>query len=147
VVAPGTTIYADESSSWDGLHAHYDARRINHSIAFHDEGVDTNQAESFFSRMRRAEIGQHHHIGIHLHQYAGEMAWREDNRRKPNGTCMSQLPSSPRAASLGADGSPCPPGVSEPVTELGAPSAHPLSNPNSRSGRRPASPYSQGRVM
>ena len=31
-------------------------------------------------------IGQHHHIGIHLHQYAGEMAWREDNRRKPNGT-------------------------------------------------------------
>jgi len=86
VVEPGTTIYADESSSWDGLHAHYDARRINHSIAFHDEGVDTNQAESFFSRMRRAEIGQHHHIGIHLHQYAGEMAWREDNRRKPNGT-------------------------------------------------------------
>ena len=45
------------------------------------------------------------------------------------------------------DGSPCPPGVSEPVTELGAPSTHPLSNPNSRSGRRPASPHSQGRVM
>jgi hypothetical protein len=35
---------------------------------------------------RRAEIGQHHRIGVHLHQYAGEMAWREDNRRKPNGT-------------------------------------------------------------
>jgi hypothetical protein len=85
VIAPGTTLYAYEASSWDGLHAHYDARRINHSIAFHDEGVDTNQAESFFSRMRRAEIGQHHHMGIHLHQYAGEMAWREDNRRKPNG--------------------------------------------------------------
>jgi hypothetical protein len=28
--------------------------------------------------MRRAEIGQHHHIGIHLHQYAGEMAWGEE---------------------------------------------------------------------
>jgi hypothetical protein len=68
------------------LHAFYDARRINHSIAFHDEGADTNQAESFFSRLRRAEIGQHHRIGVHLHQYAGEMAWREDNRRKPNGT-------------------------------------------------------------
>ena len=24
-------------------------------------------------------------IGVHLHQYAGEMAWREDNRRKPSG--------------------------------------------------------------
>jgi hypothetical protein len=46
--------------------------------------VDTNQAESFFSRMRRAEIGQHHHIGIHLHQYAGEMTWNNrgcDNSR------------------------------------------------------------------
>ena len=47
--------------------------------------ADINQAESFFSRLRRAEIGQHHRIGIHLHQYAGEMAWREANRRKPNG--------------------------------------------------------------
>ena len=61
--------------------------------------------------------------------------------------CISQLPPSPRAARLAADGSPCPPGVSEPVSELGAPSAHQLSNPNSRSGRRPASPHSQGRVM
>ena len=85
VVAKGSTIYADEASSWDALHAHYDARRINHSIAFHDEGACTNQAESFFSRLRRAEIGQHHRIGVHLHQYAGEMAWREDNRRKPTG--------------------------------------------------------------
>jgi hypothetical protein len=23
---------------------------------------------------------------VHLHQHAREMAWREDNRRKPNGT-------------------------------------------------------------
>jgi hypothetical protein len=68
------------------LHAHYDARRINHSIAFHDEGVSTNWAESFFSRLRRAEIGQHHHISRHLHAYAGETAWREDNRRKPTKT-------------------------------------------------------------
>ncbi len=37
-------------------------------------------------RLRRAEIGQHHHIsGRYLHQYANEAAWREDNRRKPNG--------------------------------------------------------------
>jgi hypothetical protein len=37
--------------------------------------------------LRRAEIGQHHRISGHLlHQYANEAAWREDNRRKPNGT-------------------------------------------------------------
>jgi len=47
----------------------------------------TNQAESYFSRLRRAEIGTHHHIsGRYLHQYASEMAWREDHRREPNGS-------------------------------------------------------------
>jgi hypothetical protein len=31
VIATGSTIYADEAASWDMLHAHYDARRINRS--------------------------------------------------------------------------------------------------------------------
>jgi hypothetical protein len=101
VVEHGSTVYADEASSWDALHAFYDARRVNHSIAFHDEGVSTNWAESFFSRLRRAEIGQHHRIGVHLHQYAGEMAWREDNRRKPNGTQFMNA----AGAALGSPGS------------------------------------------
>lgn len=44
------------------------------------------QAESCFSRLRRAEIGTHQHISEqYLDQYANEMAWREDNRRVPNG--------------------------------------------------------------
>ena len=55
-------------------------------VAFSDEGSCTNQAESFFSRLRRAEFGQHHHIsGPYLRFYAGEMAWREDMRRESNG--------------------------------------------------------------
>lgn len=85
-VAPGSTIYADEASAWDALHARFDMHRINHSIAFMDKGVCTNQAESFFSRLRRAEIGTHHVIsGQYLNAYASEMAWREDHRRMPNG--------------------------------------------------------------
>ena len=36
--------------------------------------------------LRRAEIGTHHHIaGRYLAAYAGEMAWRENNRRVSNG--------------------------------------------------------------
>ncbi len=87
-VLSGTTVYADEASSWDALHATYEMHRVNHSIMFQDEGkADTNQAESYFSRLRRAEIGTHHHIsGRYLHSYANEMAWREDYRREPNGT-------------------------------------------------------------
>jgi hypothetical protein len=49
-------------------------------------GVYTNGAEEFFSRMRRAEIGHHHHIaGPYLIRYAQEAAWREDRRRVDNG--------------------------------------------------------------
>jgi transposase-like protein len=93
------TIYADEGTGWDALHAGWDARRVNHSVAFMDEGVCTNQAESFFSRLRRAEIGTHHHIaGPYLHSYAGEMSWREDNRRVPNGTQAAMVAGSAMAS-------------------------------------------------
>lgn len=85
-VDPSAVIHADEASHWDSLHARYDAHRINHSVAYSLDGACTNQAESFFSRLRRAEIGTHHHIaGKYLAFYAAEMAWREDNRRASNG--------------------------------------------------------------
>jgi transposase-like protein len=80
------TIHADEGTGWDALHAGWDTHRVNHSVRFMDKGVCTNQAESFFSRLRRAEVGTHHHIaGPYLYAYAREMSWREDNRRVPNG--------------------------------------------------------------
>lgn len=86
VVAPGAVVHADEAASWDALHARYEMQRINHSVAFSKDGACTNLAESFFSRLRRAEIGQHHHIsGKYLGFYASEMAFREDRRRVDNG--------------------------------------------------------------
>ena len=74
VIARGSAVYADEAPCWDILHARYPTKRINHSYAFSDEDACTNQAESYFSRLRRGEIGQHHRIGVHLSAYAGEMA-------------------------------------------------------------------------
>lgn len=85
-VQTGATIHADEASHWDHLEAHFLTKRINHSEAYSLDGACTNMAESFFSRLRRAETGIHHHIaGRYLAAYAGEMAWREDNRRVSNG--------------------------------------------------------------
>lgn len=85
-VAPGTEIHADEAAHWDVLHAFLPTKRINHSQAYSDGEGCTNQAESFFSRLRRAEIGIHHHIaGRYLNAYASEMSWREDHRRISNG--------------------------------------------------------------
>jgi transposase-like protein len=87
-----TTIHADEGTGWDALHAGWDTRRVNHSVAFMDKGVCTNQAESYFSRLRRAEVGTHHHIaGPYLNAYASEMSWREDNRRISNGGLFGKL--------------------------------------------------------
>lgn len=80
------TVYADEALHWDQLHARFLTKRINHQRAYSTDEANTNQAESFFSRLRRAEIGIHHHIsGPYLAAYAGEMAWREDYRRVSNG--------------------------------------------------------------
>lgn len=86
-VASGTIVHADEARGWDILHASYDMRRVNHSVEYvAEDGANVNQAESFFSRLRRAEYGVHHRIsGQYLYQYANEMAWREDHRREPNG--------------------------------------------------------------
>lgn len=85
-VKPGSKVHADEATVWDQLHALFDVKRINHSVAFSDQDACTNQAESYFARLRRAEFGVHHHFSPqYLHQYASEMAWREDNRRRSNG--------------------------------------------------------------
>ncbi len=85
-VANDTVIHADEATSWDRLADRFLTKRINHSEAYSADGACTNMAESFFSRLRRGEVGIHHHIaGQYLAAYAGEMAWREDRRRVSNG--------------------------------------------------------------
>jgi transposase-like protein len=85
-VAKGTKVVADEAPSWNDLHAKYEVARIDHQQAYSLNGVYSNGAESFFSRLRRAEMGHHHHVaGPYLIRYAQESAWREDKRRVSNG--------------------------------------------------------------
>jgi transposase-like protein len=85
-VAPDTIVHADEASHWDALGARFETRRINHGLSYSNGYACTNQAESFFSRLRRMEVGTHHHIaGPYLGSYASEASWREDNRRVSNG--------------------------------------------------------------
>jgi hypothetical protein len=85
-IAKGTTVHADESTAWNPLHASFAMRRINHQDGYSIDGACTNAAESFFSRLRRGELGHHHHIaGPYLVRYAQEAAWREDLRHVSNG--------------------------------------------------------------
>ncbi|WP_334150954.1 IS1595 family transposase [Hyphomicrobium sp.] len=98
-IASGATVHADEASHWDQLAANFPIKRINHQVAYADGGASTNNAESFFSRMRRAEIGVHHHIaGPYLSAYATELAWRENARRQSNGNQFAMLVTAAAAA-------------------------------------------------
>jgi transposase-like protein len=103
-VAPGSTVHADQASHWDKLAAHFAIKRINHDVAYSKDGACTNAAESFFSRLRRAEIGIHHHIaGKHLAAYAAEMAWRENTSRTSNGIQFTMLVAANAAAPKSAE--------------------------------------------
>lgn len=86
-------MHADEASHWDALHAGWQVSRINHSEAYSDLlDACTNQAESFFSRLRRMVEGQHHTVSPqYLHQYAAHAAWLENNRRLANGVLAHRV--------------------------------------------------------
>jgi transposase-like protein len=91
-IAKGTIVNADESPNWNELHARFEMKRIDHQEAYSLDGACTNMAEEFFSRIRRGEIGHHHHIsGPYLLRYAQEASWREDNRRAPNGDQVQRV--------------------------------------------------------
>ena len=71
-VEPGLALSADELPHWDLLAGRFDLRRVNHSEAYCENGVHTNLAESYLSRLRRIIRGQHHAVsGKYLGTYAG----------------------------------------------------------------------------
>ena len=91
-VAKGTILHADEAPSWNALHSKYEMMRIDHEDAYSFEGACTNQAESYFARLRRGEMGHYHQIaGDYLLRYAQEAAWREDQRRVSNGDQVKRV--------------------------------------------------------
>lgn len=89
VTEPDAAIHADEASHWDALHESHPVSRVNHSEAYCHDGACTNQAESYFSRLRLMVSGQHHHVSPrYLHKYAAHAAWLEDHRRLDNGALV-----------------------------------------------------------
>ena len=92
LIKKGSEVHADEASHWDALHALFPTLRINHSEAYSLNGSCTNQAESYFSRLRRMVQGQHHHVSArYLHAYAEHAAWIEDHRRLDNGALAKRV--------------------------------------------------------
>lgn len=105
-VAVPSTIRTDEMPSYSNVKLMgYTHQVVNHSVEFStDEGYNENQAESYFSRMRRACIGIYHRITPkYMLDYASETAWREDVRRKDTRTQLTELFSRVSRAGLSTD--------------------------------------------
>lgn len=93
-VGPKDTVklYCDQGSGWHQLRVRHKLHRVNHSQVFWTPEADTNQAESFFSVMRRSEWGVYHRIaGRYLLNYAHEIAWRQNERRSGSADRFSSL--------------------------------------------------------
>lgn len=91
-ILPGSTPSADEVAHRDLLEPPFDVRRINRSEACSRDGVHTDMAESFFSRLRRMIAGRHHKVGSgHLDAHAAHAAKLEDHRDESNGRLADRL--------------------------------------------------------
>lgn len=73
-------IWTDSGHGYSKLSMLNNHRTVTHSIEYATEdGVNNNQAESFFSRMRRAEYGVYNGMRRQYFAfYANEFAWRAD---------------------------------------------------------------------
>lgn len=83
IVAPTARLMTDSGSAFTSLAAYFEIDTVNHSKEYcRYDGVNNNQAESYISRLRRAEYGAFRGMRRrYLLDYCIEMAWREDNRR------------------------------------------------------------------
>lgn len=93
LVKPGSLIMTDENAAYTALSCWFDHRCVEHAVEFSSlDGTNENQAESYFSRLRRAEYGTFHGFRPkYLFDYAQEFAWREDVRRLTEGEKINDL--------------------------------------------------------
>ena len=92
-VTKGTELHADEATAYDDLHAMYDMKRVNHQVEYRGKnGENNNQSESYNARFRRMQYGQCHRLSpLYLSNYANEIAYREDTRRKSNAAIANDI--------------------------------------------------------
>jgi hypothetical protein len=83
----GAKVMSDAHEAYRDLGAYWEHGVVDHGVEYRaDDGTTTNLIESFFSRVKRSQMGTHHRMsGMYLDWYIAELAWREDMRRRNNG--------------------------------------------------------------
>jgi len=83
---PGSIVYTDEFKGYSSLKLYYDHRSVDHSQRYSAKGgINNNQSESYFARMRRCKLGQHYKI---TNKYLITIVLRLPTVRIPGGWIM-----------------------------------------------------------
>ena len=79
-VRRGSTIYSDQHPGYIGMKG-YEHASVAHSVGEYVRGqIHTNGIESFWALLKRGYVGTHHHMSFkHLHRYANEFAFRQND--------------------------------------------------------------------
>ena len=82
-VRNGTTVWSDGEEAYKALPKHgYEHAFVRHGKGQYvdDDGVNTNNIESFWTNFRRAYKGTYHYMSFkHLHRYVNEFVTRNNN--------------------------------------------------------------------
>lgn len=81
----GSLLITDELSAYDAAAREFSRAIINHSVAYADGETHTNTIEGFWSLVKRAWYGSHHHYTKHyMPLFVAEACWKYNQRRSAN---------------------------------------------------------------
>jgi len=84
-VEPGTSLYTDAHSGYDGLNDEYFHEFVNHAETYARGKVHTNGLENFWSLLKRGLRGTYVSVEpFHLFRYLDEQSFRYNNRKDMN---------------------------------------------------------------
>jgi transposase-like protein len=82
-VAPGSEVFTDELKSYNGLNTEYAHKVINHAESYVEGTVHTNNAENFWSLLKRTLGGTYVSVEpYHLFRYLDEQSFRYNHRHE-----------------------------------------------------------------
>ena len=81
----GSLLITDEYKAYNAAKASYNHAVINHSVAYADGDTHTNTIEGFWSLLKRAWYGSHHHYSRRMAPlFIAESAWKYNHRSDGN---------------------------------------------------------------
>ena len=81
-----STLITDEYGAYRAVRSVMPHQTISHSERYVDGDKHTNTIEGFWSLLKRAWYGTHHHYKEHYTPlYVGEASWKYNNRKSANG--------------------------------------------------------------